>query len=64
MKRLSALLCTLLLLVLVSPTAHADVIVSPVVTVAVFALSALPWILIAAVVVITLLLLWKLWKKK
>ena len=64
MKRLSVFLPVLLLMVALSPSAHADVIWSPVfIAVSVLA-RALPWLLVLAVVIITIILLRKFRKKK
>ena len=64
MKRLSVFLPVLLLMVALSPTAHADVIFSPVLIAVSVLARALPWLLVVAVVVITVILLRKFRKKK
>lgn len=64
MKRLSVFFPVLLLIIALSPTAHADAIVAPVEIAAILALRALPYILVAAVVVVTLFILNKFRKKK
>ena len=64
MKRLSVFLPVLLLMVALSPTAHADVIFSPVLIAVSVLARALPWLLVIAVVVITIILLRKFRKKK
>ena len=63
MKKPSALLTALMTACLI-PAAHADVVVSPFDRVTSTAYSAAPWLLVAAVVGFTLLVLWKLRKKK
>ena len=63
MKKLSALLTALMAVCLV-PTARADAVISPFDRVTSTAYSAAPWLLVAAVVGFTLLVLWKLRKKK
>jgi len=64
MKRLSVFLPVLLLMVALSPTAHADVMFSPVLIAVSVLARALPWLLVIAVVVITIILLRKFRKKK
>ena len=64
MKRLSKLLCVPLLTLSLTSVAHADAIVSPVEIGAILLLRALPWILVIAVVVVTLFAIRKLRKKK
>lgn len=64
MKRLSTLLPVLLLMVALSPTAHADVIFSPVLIAVSVLGQLLPWLLVIAVVVITIILMRKFRKKK
>lgn len=64
MKRLSVFFPVLLLMVALSPTAHADVIFSPVLIAVSVLARALPWLLVAAVVLITIILLRKFRKKK
>lgn len=64
MKRLSTLFCALLLTLALTPAAHADAIVAPVEIAAILALRALPYILVAAVVIVTLFILNKFRKKK
>ena len=63
MKKLSVLLTALMTACLV-PAARADAVISPFDRVTSTAYSAAPWLLIAAVVGFTLLVLWKLRKKK
>jgi len=63
-KKLSVLLTALMTACLV-PAAHADVVsISPFDRVTSTAYSAAPWLLVAAVAGLTLLILWKLRKKK
>lgn len=64
MKRLSVFFPVLLLLISLSPTAHADVIFSPVLIAVSVLARALPWLLVAAVIVLTVILLRKFRKKK
>ena len=63
MKKPSVLLTALMTACLI-PAAHADVVVSPFDRVTSTAYSAAPWLLVAALAGFTLLLLWKLRKKK
>ena len=64
MKKTSILLTALMTASLI-PAAHADVaFVSPLDRMSSTAYSAAPWLLVAAVAGFTLLLLWKLRKKK
>lgn len=63
MKKLSVLLTALMTACLV-PTAHADAVIYPFDRVRSSAYSAAPWLLVAALIGFTLLLLWKLRKKK
>lgn len=64
MKRLLTLLPVLLLMVTLTPTAQADVIFSPIAIAAVTLANILPWLLVAAVVILTLVLIVKLRRKK
>ena len=64
MKRLPVFLPVLLLMVALSPSAHADVIFSPVLIAVSVLARALPWLLVLAVVIITIILLRKFRKKK
>lgn len=61
-KYLTSALVLLTMLALMS-TAHADVIAGPAVAVF-YAVRFLPWILVGAVVGVTVFLLQKFWKKK
>ena len=63
-KHLISLFCTLVLVFSLIPAAHADAIVDPVEIAATLALRALPYILVAAVVIVTLFILNKFLKKK
>ena len=63
MKKPSVLLTALMTACLI-PAAHADVVVSPFDRATSTAYSAAPWLLVAALAGFTLLLLWKLRKKK
>ena len=61
-KTLTVTMCLLTVLALTT-VAHADVIAGPAVAVF-YAVRLLPWVLVGAVVGITVFLLRKFWKKK
>ena len=61
-KTLTVTMCLLTMLALTT-VAHADVIAGPAVAVF-YAVRLLPWVLVGAVVGITVFLLRKFWKKK
>lgn len=63
MKKYRIVLLALLALPALMGTAYADVIAGPAVAVF-YAVRLLPWVLVGAVVVITVFLLRKFWKKK
>ena len=64
MKRTLRLLCVLLLAVGLSPIARADAIASPVAIAGILFLRALPWILVVAIVALTVLLILRFTKRK
>ena len=64
MKQTMHLLCALLLAVGLAPIAGADAIVSPVEIAGVLFLRALPWILVVALVVLTVILILRFKKRK
>ena len=64
MKRTLAVTLALLTMMSLTAVAHADVIFSPVEIAGYYAMRYLPWILVGAVVGITIFLLQKFWKKK
>ena len=64
MKKASTIALVLLTMLSLTSVAHADVVISPVEIAGLYVLRALPWILVAAVVGVTIFLLWKFWKKK
>lgn len=64
MKRVLALAMTLLTALSLTTVAHADAIASPVEVAGVTVLQYLPWILVGAVVGVTVYILQKYWKKK
>ena len=61
-KTLTVTMCLLTMLALTT-VAHADVIAGPAVAVF-YAVRFLPWVLVGAVVGVTIFLLRKFWKKK
>ena len=63
MKKYLTMTLVLLTMLALMSTAHADVIAGPAVAVF-YAVRFLPWILVGAVVGITVFLLQKFWKKK
>jgi len=64
MKQTMYLLCALLLAVGLAPIARADAIASPAAIAGILFLRALPWILVGALVVVTILLILRFKKKK
>ena len=64
MKRTLTVTLTLLTVLSLTAVAHADVVFSPAAAVGYSVLHYLPWILVGAVVIITIFLLQKFWKKK
>ncbi|MDE7219036.1 MAG: hypothetical protein K2O45_05375 [Oscillospiraceae bacterium] len=64
MKKLLTLSLTLLTVLSLTATARADVIASPGAIAVLYTMHFLPYILVAAVVLITICLLIKFWKKK
>ena len=64
MKRTLTVTLTLLTMLSLTAVAHADVVFSPAATAGYYVLQCLPWILVGAVVIITIFLLQKFWKKK
>lgn len=63
MKKYLATILALTTMLSFMSTAHADVIAGPAVTVF-YAVRFLPWILVGAVVAVTVFLLRKFWKKR
>lgn len=64
MKTLLIVVTALLAAVLLASAAYADVIASPAAAAGLYAVKFLPWILVGAVVGVTVFLLQKYWKKK
>ena len=64
MKKLLTLSMALLTALSLTAVAHADVIASPGEVVLLYTMCLLPFVLVAAVVLITIYLLVKFWKKK
>lgn len=64
MKGMLRLLCTLLTAVGLAPIVKADAIVSPAAVAGILFLRALPWILVGALVVLTVILILRFKKKK
>ena len=64
MKKLLTAALALLTAFSLTAAAHADVVFSPVELAGYFFLQSLPWILVALVVLVTLILLLKFWRKK
>ena len=64
MKKLRCLLAVSLLAVGLAPIVKADAIVSPVEIAGVLFLRALPWILVGALVILTIILILRFTKRK
>lgn len=64
MKRTLRLLCVLLLAVGLAPIVKADAIASPVAIAGILFLRALPWVLIVALVALTVILILRFTKRK
>lgn len=63
MKRTLTVTLTLLAMLSLTAVAHADVIISPMDAAGDYIMRYLPWVLVGAVVGVTIFLLRKLWKK-